>query len=212
MTNPASSDNRRPLRSRGSAWAARLATGAVRRGIAPNRISQASLGFAALGAALLALGPKAPGLLQALCLVLAAVTIQARLICNLLDGMVAVEGGKATRDGPFWNEAPDRAADLLLLAGAGIAAGHPSLGLLAGSLGIATAYLRELGRAEGLPPDYCGPMAKPQRMAALTIGSLIAAFHAAEWTMTLTLWVIVAGTVVTILRRSLRLIARLKAR
>jgi phosphatidylglycerophosphate synthase len=206
------SENRRPLASRNAAWATRLAAAAVAREITPNQISQASVGFAALGFGFYALSAISPWLLQFLCLLLAAVAIQARLVCNLIDGMVAVEGGKGTKDGPFWNEAPDRAADLLLLAGAGIAAGAPALGLLAAALAIATAYLRELGRAEGFPPDFSGPFAKPQRMAALTIGTGIAAFYASEWTLTLTLAVIAAGTAATILRRAATLIEKLRAR
>ena len=46
------SENRRPLTSRNAAWAARLASWAVRKGRTPNRISLASMGFAALGFAL----------------------------------------------------------------------------------------------------------------------------------------------------------------
>ena len=204
--------NRRPLASRQSAWAGKLATRAVQRGITPNQISQASTGFAALGFACFAVVPLVPGLMQGLLLILAAATIQARLVCNLIDGMVAVEGGQGTKDGPFWNEAPDRASDLLFLLGAGLAAGNPALGATAAALALATAYVRELGRAEGFPPDFSGPMAKPQRMAALTVGTVIAAFYATEWVLTLTLWIVLAGTAVTILRRSLRLIAALKAR
>jgi len=204
--------NRRPLASRQSAWAGKLATRAVQRGITPNQISQASTGFAALGFACFALAPLGPGLVQGLLLILAAATIQARLVCNLIDGMVAVEGGQGTKDGPFWNEAPDRASDLLFLLGAGIAAGNPGLGATAAALAIATAYVRELGRAEGFPPDFSGPMAKPQRMAALTLGTIIAAIYATEWVLTLTLWIILAGTAITILRRSLQLIKALKDR
>ena len=203
--------NRRPLASRRSAWAGRLATRAVQRGITPNQISQASVGFAALGLFAYSATLLVSGLFQWLMLILAAAAIQARLICNLIDGMVAVEGGQATKDGPFWNEAPDRVSDFLLLTGAGIDAGSPTLGAVAAALAIATAYLRELGRGEGLPPDFSGPMAKPQRMAALTLGTVIAAFYAADWTLTLTLWIILAGTAATCLRRSLRLIAALKA-
>jgi phosphatidylglycerophosphate synthase len=204
--------SRRPLASRRSAWAARLATWAVRRGLTPNQISRASVGFASAGLVLYALSPLGPGLLQALCLLLAAATVQARLVCNLIDGMVAVEGGQGTKDGPFWNEAPDRLSDLLFLVGAGIAAGNPGLGALAAALAIATAYLRELGRAEGFPPDFSGPFAKPQRMAVLTAGTVAAAVYASEWTLAMTLWVIVGGTAVTILRRSLTLISKLGQR
>ncbi|MGL4239370.1 CDP-alcohol phosphatidyltransferase family protein [Tabrizicola sp.] len=212
MTSPEAPENRRPLTSRSSAWAGRLATWAVERDLTPNQISQASIGFAALGAVFYALSPLGPGILQWLCLILAAATAQARLVCNLIDGMVAIEGGKGAKDGPFWNEAPDRASDLLFFAGAGFAAGDPALGMLAAALAIATAYIRELGRAEGFPPDFSGPLAKPQRMAVLTVGTVVAAFYASEWTLTLTLWIIIAGTAVTIVSRSMRLISALKKR
>lgn len=207
MTDP----NRRPLTSRRSALAARLAYRAVARGITPNQISQASIAFAMTGFALYWLSTTG-GFLQFLSLILAAATIQARLVCNLIDGMVAIEGGKGTKDGPFWNEAPDRVSDLLFLAGAGLAAGSPALGLLAAALAIATAYIRELGRAEGFAPDFSGPFAKPQRMAVLTAGTTLAALYATHWTLTLTLWIIVLGTAVTVLRRSWTLIATLKSR
>lgn len=212
MTGAPEPTSRRPIGARKSGWAASLAARAVKLGLSPNQISRASIGLAALGAFFFALSPLGPGILQALWLLLAAATVQARLLCNLIDGMVAVEGGQGEKDGPFWNEAPDRLSDLLLLVGAGIAAGNPGLGALAAALAIATAYLRELGRAEGFPPDFSGPFAKPQRMAALTAGSLIAAFYAGQWTLTWTLWIIVAGTAVTILRRAIRLIKALQAK
>lgn len=208
----ATPENRRPLASRQSAWAGKLATWAVQRGFTPNRISQASIGFAALGFGVFALSPLGPGTIQWFMLILAAATIQARLICNLIDGMVAVEGGQGAKDGPFWNEVPDRASDLLFFLGAGVAAGNPALGAMAAAFAITTAYIRELGRAEGFPADFSGPMAKPHRMAALTVGTVLAAFYATEWTLTLTLWIIIAGAAVTILRRSARLIAAFKAR
>ncbi|WP_128515524.1 CDP-alcohol phosphatidyltransferase family protein [Tabrizicola thermarum] len=207
-----SDQNRRPLTSRNSAWAARLASRAVARGIAPNRISQASMGFAAAGFFLYALSTQVAGLTQSVFLIVAAATIQARLVCNLIDGMVAIEGGRGARDGPFWNEAPDRVSDFLFFAGAGLAAGHPSLGLLVASLAIATAYIRELGRAEGFPPDFSGPLAKPQRMAILTAGTVLAALFASERILTVTLWIVALGTAATILRRSSTLIEKLKSR
>ncbi|NHB77966.1 CDP-alcohol phosphatidyltransferase family protein [Rhodobacter calidifons] len=206
-----SDQNRRPLTSRNSRWAAGLASRAVAKGISPNRISQASIGFAVLGF-LLYWFSTLGGLLQFSALLLAAAAVQARLVCNLIDGMVAIEGGRGAKDGPFWNEAPDRASDLLFFAGAGLAAGQPALGLLAAALAIATAYIRELGRAEGFPPDFSGPLAKPQRMAVLTAGTILAALHATEWTLTLTLWIIALGTAATILRRSWTLIEKLKSR
>lgn len=209
---PAPPQNRRPLGSRNTAWARSLTDRAVKLGLTPNQISRAGIGFAALGAVFFLLSPLGPGILQWFCLLLAAACCQARLVCNLIDGMVAVEGGQGAKDGPFWNEAPDRLSDLFFFIGAGLAAGNLALGTLAAALAIATAYIRELGRAEGFPPDFSGPMAKQHRMAALTGGSVIAAFYGGEWVMGWTLWIIVIGTVLTILSRSLRLIAALKAR
>lgn len=212
MSAPETSENRRPLTSRNSAWAAQLASWAVAREITPNQISQASMAFAAAGFALYAMSTQVTGFAQVLALLLAAATLQARLVCNLIDGMVAIEGGKGAKDGPFWNEAPDRVSDFLFFTGAGLAAGQPELGLLTAALAIATAYIRELGRAEGFPPDFSGPLAKPQRMAVLTAGTALAALYATHWTLTLTLWIIVAGTAATVVRRSWTLIQRLKAR
>lgn len=204
-------ENRRPLTSRNSAWAARLAAWAVQKGLTPNQISQASMAFAATGFLLYWLSTHG-GFVQFLCLILAAATLQARLVCNLIDGMVAIEGGKGAKDGPFWNEAPDRVSDLLFFAGAGLAAGQPDLGLLVAALAIATAYIRELGRAEGFPPDFSGPLAKPQRMAVLTAGTVLAALYATEWTLTVTLWIVIAGTAITVIGRSSILVERLKSR
>jgi phosphatidylglycerophosphate synthase len=139
-----------------------------------------------------------------------------RLICNLLDGMVAVEGGKKAKDGPFWNEAPDRIADALLFAGAGYAAGYPALGWAAAVLAVGTAYIRELGRAEGFPPDFSGPMAKPQRMAVLTGAAVLAAVEPVlldtPVVLWAALWIVVIGAALTAIRRSARLIAALKSR
>ncbi len=53
--------------------------------MAPNAISMASVVFAAAGAALIVMGGPVGFVLGALC-------CQLRLICNLLDGLVAVEG------------------------------------------------------------------------------------------------------------------------
>ncbi|MEZ5797279.1 MAG: CDP-alcohol phosphatidyltransferase family protein [Paracoccaceae bacterium] len=208
MTTP----SRRPLASRDSRWARALASRLAAGRITPNQISAASVGLAALGFLAFWAATATSGAAQTLLLLAAAATIQLRLLCNLLDGMVAIEGGKSSPSGPFWNEAPDRAADALFLAGAGLAAGSPALGLAAAALAIATAYIRELGRAEGLAPDFSGPMAKPHRMAALTLGCIAAAAYAPAWCLTVTLWIIVAGTAATILRRSLRLLGNLQAR
>lgn len=213
MTDPAS---RRPLSSRDTKWARSLAQRLVDSYITPNQISAASIGFASLGCLLFWAAGSGGPVVTGLCLILAAATIQLRLLCNLLDGMVAIEGGKQAPTGPFWNEAPDRVADLLFFFGAGLTAHHPALGLGCGALALGTAYLRELGRAEGFAADFSGPMAKQHRMAALTLACLLAALlpieQSAAALMTAALWIILIGTAATILRRAFRLLDLLAQR
>jgi phosphatidylglycerophosphate synthase len=208
-------ENRRPLASRDTAWARHAAGWLVARAVTPNQISQFAMVFAALGFLAFALSWLAGPLVGGVLLLLAAVCCQGRLICNLLDGMVAIEGGKAAKDGPFWNEAPDRVSDILLLCGAGVACGSPVLGAFAAIGALSTAYLRELSRAEGFGPDFSGPMAKQHRMAVLTVGAVLAAFEPLVWdgsVLHYALGMIILGTVVTALRRSWRITAALKAR
>ena len=66
-----------------------------------------------LGAALFFGAGPTQGVMRGVILLLAALCIQLRLVCNLLDGMVAVEHGKGSPSGPIWNELPDRFADVL---------------------------------------------------------------------------------------------------
>src|SRR5690606_23492802 len=98
-----------------------------------------SIFFAAIGAAALLHWPGVGGLIAC------AVCIQLRLICNLLDGMVAMEGGKQTPTGALYNEYPDRIADSLLIVALGYAAGLPWLGWLGALLAALTAYVRLSG-------------------------------------------------------------------
>lgn len=137
-------------------------------------------------------------------LIVGALCVQGRLICNLLDGMVAVEGGMRTPTGAVFNDLPDRISDTLILAGIGYGlTGFPwavSLGWATALLAALTAYIRVLGGACGLAQRFTGPMAKPHRMALVTAGAIIAAFLPAywgQWLMLAVLIVIAAGCAVT---------------
>jgi phosphatidylglycerophosphate synthase len=214
--------NRRPLKTRSAAWAGRLAAAIAGKGISADVISGLGLAFAVLGGALLAAGGGVEDGWRSLCLILGATCIQLRLACNLLDGMVAVEHGRASPYGPIWNELPDRIADVLFLAGAGYGAmsagfsGGPALGWICAALAMLTAYVRELGRGLGFDADFSGPMAKPHRMAALTATCVIAAFEPL-WNgrgevLAVGLAVIAVGTLVTVVRRTRTLAERLAGR
>lgn len=210
------SGDRRPLSSRDTNWARSTARWLAARSITPNRISQASMAAAAMAGACFWLGGARGGALSVVLLLAAALFCQLRLLCNLFDGMVAVEGGKAEADGPFWNEFPDRIADILILAGAGYGIGQPGLGWAAAALSVLTAYVRELGRATGAPGDFSGPMAKQHRMATMTAAAVIAAI-AITWdgrgiVIEAALWVVAVGAGITALRRSRNLVRHLKGR
>ncbi len=216
-------ENRRPIKSRGSGWAHGTAAWLARAGASPDLISGASFAFAVFGAALLlAAGVAQPWPLRAALLLGAAAGVQLRLICNLLDGMVAVEHGKGSPAGAIWNELPDRFSDVALLAAAGYSASASGVafaveaGWACAALALLTAYLRELGRALDFPADFSGPMAKPQRMAALTLACVVGAAEPLwGWcgqALMVALVVVAPGTALTAYFRTRTLARRLTER
>ncbi|WP_136443082.1 CDP-alcohol phosphatidyltransferase family protein [Pacificoceanicola onchidii] len=199
-------ESRRPLKSRDTALAARAAQKLAATHVTPNQISAASIGFALLAGGAFCLSDW-----SVWWLLLAALGVQMRLLCNLLDGMVAIEGGKKSATGAFWNEAPDRLADILILVGMGFGAGIPALGWAAAALAVLTAYVRELGVSAGAQADFSGPMAKPHRMAVATGAALLALVLPVAWpVLEIGLWVITLGAGATALRRSARVLEWLK--
>ncbi|MFM2112500.1 MAG: hypothetical protein RLZZ271_1160 [Pseudomonadota bacterium] len=201
--------NRRPVKSRASAWANAAATALIRTGVSPNQISVTSACFAGLGAWAL-MSTSNPWFL-----VSAIVCIQLRLICNLLDGMVAIEGGKKSAVGELYNEFPDRIADTLLLVAMGYHVSHPSWGWCAALLAALTAYVRVFGGSLGLPQDFRGPMAKQHRMAVLTLACMGGVVEAIAETgtqiaMTLGMIVILLGAAMTCITRTLGIVRLLE--
>ncbi|WP_424810706.1 CDP-alcohol phosphatidyltransferase family protein [Roseococcus sp. YIM B11640] len=190
---------RRPIASRSSGWAIALSSRLARAGVTPNSISVASVGFAALGGMLMLWAHPLGWVLAALC-------VQARLVCNLLDGMVAIEGGMKTPTGAMYNEFPDRVADTFFLVPLGYAAGVEWLGWAAALLAALTAYVRVFGGSVGLAQDFSGVMAKQRRMAALTLALVLAAIEVplfgTRWSLLICGWAIVLGSLATCVTRS----------
>lgn len=204
--------NRRPLASRQSRWAGQVARWLASTRVTPNQISMAGM-VAALAAGLCfwAAGGASP---RWLFLLLGALGCQARLLCNLFDGMVAIEARRAAPDGGFWNEFPDRVSDMLILVGVALGVGDPALGWAAVSFAFLTAYVRELGVTCGAGADFAGPMAKQHRMALITGAALMSVFEPL-WgdegvTFELALWLVTVGAAATALRRSWRLVRTLR--
>ncbi|MCE9609423.1 MAG: CDP-alcohol phosphatidyltransferase family protein [Chthoniobacter sp.] len=175
---PTEPTGRRPLKTREWPFFKNLAAALARSGATPNGISFASIVCGCCAGAALAETDVADWPMSGVTLLpnitrwfwlAAAVFIQLRLIANLLDGMVAVEGRKGGPTGDLWNEAPDRVSDAAIFIGAGYASGSaPVLGLAAALVSVFVAYVRALGASVGAGQCFLGPMAKPHRMALMT--------------------------------------------
>ena len=201
--------NRRPIAARDTGWARRIAAALARSSITPNQISVGSVLFAGIGAALLAWWPTWIGL------ILCACCVQLRLVCNLLDGMVAMEGGKASPVGKIYNEFPDRVADSLLIVALGYACGMPWLGWLGALLAALTAYIRVFGGSLGFAQDFRGPFAKQQRMAVLTVACIVGAaemfWHPERYALLTAAILIAVGSLLTCITRTRAIARQLRA-
>ena len=210
MEQPAEKQQkRRVLKTRSNPLMIRFASFVATKNITPNQISLLSIPFAILGMiGLWTWNLTEHRFLQITLLIIAIIGIQGRLICNLIDGMVAVEGGKVTKDGELYNDAPDRLTDILFFVGLGLGVSKPfglELGLTAGLLAVLTAYVRMLGLSMGTPAFFAGPLAKQHRMALLTaaiVATIIGLFyHLTDEILYIALIVINIGALLTIINR-----------
>ncbi|MCQ2193205.1 MAG: CDP-alcohol phosphatidyltransferase family protein [Paludibacteraceae bacterium] len=199
-------DGRREIASRNTGWANAIAHKLTVWDVAPNTISLMSIFFSMVGCALL-LSTIFFGLNQYVAYVLFAACVQARLLCNLFDGMVAVEGGKRSANGDLYNDMPDRFADAFFIVPVGYVAGGwgVELGWLAAIGAIMTAYFRWIGAYKTHNHYFDGPMAKQHRMALLT-GAALAAAVAAYWGYAQTIFLIAlavmnVGLIATLINR-----------
>lgn len=218
------SAERRPLATRQTKMARRAAALLAARGVSPNAISLSSIVFALLAAVCFVATAGAGAAQSRILFLLAAALMQLRLLANLLDGMVAVEWQRSSPLGEVYNEVPDRVADALILTGAGYAVGGlPELGYGAAILAVFVAYVRAIGNRAGAERLFVGPMAKPQRMAALTIAAAYCALAPARWPGAIggadgvgavgaALGIIALGCIVTAARRLRSIAAQLRAR
>jgi phosphatidylglycerophosphate synthase len=200
---------RRELATRKKSWAKLVAKVINNLGITPNQISLAGIVCAGIsGYFFYSAGVEQRSLL----LIPAALFIQLRLLCNMLDGMVAIEHQKKSIFGDLYNDVPDRFEDILIFVGAGcVFSSFAWLGWLTALLAVLTAYIRLLGKAVGSPAYFIGPQAKQHRMFVLTLGALMQAYFGFDqpiivWVLSL----IAFGSTVTFFRRLLWIIRDLK--
>lgn len=204
--------NRRPVSSRGNVVIRGLAQYLARTQVTPNMVSASSVAASLLVPMGLLLCSGWGGT------ALAVMGIQLRLLANVLDGLVAVEGGKGSPIGALYNEFPDRLADTIILVSMGYAAEVGWLGWAAALTAALTAYVRVFGGALGQAQSFQGPMAKQHRMAIATaalIGAQLMATWQSAWgtaVLQAALVVITLGSIVTCATRTRTIVGHLDAK
>jgi phosphatidylglycerophosphate synthase len=215
------SQPRRPMALRDHPAIALAADLLIVRNVEPNAISFASVVFSGFSAAAIVATVAVPPVWAVPLLLVATLGIGFRGLCNVLDGLVAIEGGRATRVGPLFNEIPDRISDSLILIALGIASGATAgaalgiaLGILAALLAMATAYIRLLGGTLLGTQSFGGPMAKQQRMllaaAACLAATLLAPFGLTPYPMLIATAFIILGSAYTLVTRTRAIAAQLR--
>jgi phosphatidylglycerophosphate synthase len=211
--------DRRPIATRNRKWAQAATAWLAARNVSPNAISIAGMCACIIGGIALVLTSVSD---YRILWLIAAGGAQLRLTGNMLDGMVALASGRASKVGELYNEIPDRVSDAAVFIGTGFAwGGNIALGYIATILAIFTAYVRAAGKIAGGPNEFCGPMAKQHRMLVITLVCLYSAITPRSWQMitfndsqiglmTLALAVIVLGCVITVIRRVGRIAQGLK--
>jgi phosphatidylglycerophosphate synthase len=186
-------------------WATALC---VRTGIHPDAISYSSMVVAGIAAVCFWRASSFPALL-----IVAPLFCFVRLWLNMLDGMVAIAGGKASVRGEILNDLPDRVSDVLIFVGVAESGWmNPRIGYLTAIASVLAAYVGLFGQALGASRQFGGVMSKPWRMVVLGIGSWAAfLFNSPAWRLSslqildLTCLVIIAGCVQTIAVRLKRI-------
>jgi phosphatidylglycerophosphate synthase len=182
----------------------------VRQGIHPDAISYLSILAAVVAAICFWKSGQAQWLL-----IVAPLFCYLRLWFNMLDGMVAVAAGKASRRGEILNDLPDRVSDVIIFVGvAHSGLMNPIFGYWAAIAALLAAYVGLFGQALGVQREFGGIMSKPWRMVALHIGAWLeflscrsfSGFTILDWTCV----IVIAGCVQTIVVRLKRITGALQ--
>jgi phosphatidylglycerophosphate synthase len=206
-----------PIRKQG--WLQALARSLAARGVTPNAVSVTSILVSVLAGGCLAANHWTPAFVASALLVTAAALVGLRGICNLVDGMIAIEGGQKTPSGEVFNDFPDRVSDIALFVGAGYGALEAAwaipLGWSCAVLAVLVAYTRMLGGATGATQYFTGPMAKPVRMGVIAAAAVAASierlFNHSSWSLVIGLSIIALGCVWTTARRVRQIVRELEA-
>lgn len=146
-------------------------------------------------------------------LLLVAAGALMRTAANALDGMIAGKTGTARPLGEVLNETADRVGDVAAFLPIAFVPEVSDL-LVAGTLAamLITSFLGVVVKAAGGPRLYSGIMGKPDRMLVLGTASIVAIFLNPGTVFVATLWIVLVGSIVTIVQRAILARRELAAR
>ncbi|MGQ0847563.1 MAG: CDP-alcohol phosphatidyltransferase family protein [Actinomycetota bacterium] len=171
----------------------------VRVGVSADAVTVAGVVFAGLAGLGIWLGKDgSPWLL----LVAAGAFI--RTAANALDGMVAASTGTARPLGEVLNETADRVGDVAAFLPIALV---PEVNHLLVSATLAamliSSFLGVVVKAAGGPRVYSGIMGKPDRMFVLGVASMVAIVLDPGAVFSAALWIVLVGSIVTIIQRAI---------
>lgn len=169
----------------------------VRAGVNPDAVTFVGLTFACLAGLGVWLGRNG-----SLWLLLVPASALIRTAANALDGMIAVTTNTSRPLGEVLNETADRVGDVAAFLPIAFVSEVNDL-LVAGTLAamLISSFLGVVVKAAGGPRLYSGIMGKPDRMLVLGVSALIAIFLAPGRVFMATLWIVLVGSMVTIVQR-----------
>jgi phosphatidylglycerophosphate synthase len=139
---------------------------------------------------------------------LAPVCVLGRLLCNLMDGLVARASGVADRWGEVKNEFGDRIADVAIFLGLGLGGyADARLAMPALTLILCVSYLGILGKAVGGSRVYGGVFGKGDRMMSLAAFTLYPAITGSLSSYNVYLCLAISLAAITLIQR-LRILHR----
>lgn len=221
MTDLPPRPGRRPIPARNVAAAKATAAWLAHAGVTPDQVSIWGLLAGVMSGAFLVATALEPGFARLMWFA-AAIAVLLRGLCNMFDGMVAVEHGRATPAGLLYNEIPDRVSDVALLVGAGYSlGGDPLAGWCAACLALLVTIVRLVATLAGAPADFSGVMAKQQRMYTLAAVAVYLSIAPSDWRpswgsdhhfglMAIGLWIVAGGSLLTMIGRVRRALAALR--
>ena len=143
------------------------------------------------------------------------ITVTLFIFSDLVDGNMARQAGRSSKWGAFLDSTLDRVADAAIFGGLAMwyAGGGNNDLLCAVSVfclasGQVVSYTKARGEALGFPVDVSGLVERAERLVISLTAAGFAGLHKfgvpyVEWLLPIALWVVAAGSLVTVAQRML---------